>query len=341
MRRFLIFTGLMVASFAAQVQAQVSVQSFTWERNARFELRFTGKGGPVVIKGDLRDGARESYQTKDLQTTVELKSYTTELFLVATITSENDDTGYIFLFEHPVDDWLVMNRAPIRARKIDIMNDFETAVKDFKATTDHAFANILRKMVEYFETNPNKRLQDLLTALETRDESLRTIPRPRASSRRNGQGGVIPGNIPSDARPVGPAEPRNPGEPLDLNPDDADDDVLPNPPVRRRPAPVQEWGGDPYAPRPRQSVPYGGNPGRYDPTTDPDSDWNARERDRARRERERMRRERQNPGTGGYYPDTQRPRYNTDPSYPRPQYSPPSYYQQRPQRGFFDNIFGQ
>jgi hypothetical protein len=316
---FFIFSGLLLASFTAQ--AQTSLQSFTWERNARFELEFTHKNRPVVIKGDLRDGARQSFPSKDLQTTAEFKSFTTELFVVVAITAEGDETGYIFLLERPVDNWIVMNRQPIRARKVDIMNDFETAAKDFKATTDHTFANILRKMTEYFDQNPNKRLQDLLAALENKDESLRTIPRPRGAPRSSNQG-VIPGRVPGGGAP---------GQVPDAT------DVFGEDSAQRRP----------YPPRPPGYV------GENDPSVDPDSDFAARERARQRRWREQRRMQQQQPPQydqwGNPYPPRRNPYYPSDrpvdlrpPAYnSRPQYAPPQYAPPARQRGFFDSLFGQ
>lgn len=320
---FFILTGLLSASFS--VQAQTSLQSFTWERNARFELQLTQKNRPVVIKGELRDGARQSFQSKDLQTTAEIKSYTTELFIVVAITSESDETGEIFLLERPVDNWLVMNRQPIRARKVDLMNDFETAVKDFKATTDHTFANILRKMTEYFDQNPNKRLQDLLAALENKDESLRTIPRPRGAP-RSGNQGVIPGRIPGQVAPS-----QDPGTSEIFGED-------PPPRRPRRPNPEE----DPYAPRP---------PG-YVGEVDPDIDYAARERARQRRLREqrRLQEQQQYDQYGNPYPPRRTPYYPSDrpveirpprQQYAPPQYAPPQYGPPPRQRGFFDSLFGQ
>ena len=316
---FFILSGLLLASLSGH--AQTSLQSFTWERNSRFELQLTQKNRAVVIRGDLRDGARQSYQSKDLQTTAEIKSYTTELFLVVAVTSEGDETGYIFLLERPVDNWLVMNRQPIRARKVDIMNDFETAVKDFRATTDHTFANILRKMNEYFEQNTNKRLQDLLAALENKDESLRTIPRPRGAP-RSGNQGVIPGRVPGGAAPG-----QEPGV----------SDIFGEDPPPRRPrrlAPEDELD----VPRPPGYI------GRNDPSVDPNIDYAARERARQRRLREqrRLQQQPQYDQWGNPYFPSDRP---IDLRPPRRQYAPPQYappqYGPPPgrQRGLFESLF--
>jgi hypothetical protein len=332
-----VLTCLLLTAFTAR--AQTSIQSFTWQQNARFDLRFTVKSVPMEIKGELRDGARQSYQTKDLQTTAEFKSYTTELFLVIAITSENDDTGSIFLLERPQSDWLVMNPAPIHARKLAIMDDFETAMKDFKTVTDFSLANSMRKTVEYFAKNPNKRLQDLLSALENRDESLRVLPRPRGGVQPGNQGvvpGEIPGRspqpapVPSAPAPAPRVTPVAPANPLIPEPY-ADEEEQPKPkPRRRRTAepPADTYGQpfDPYAPQPDQ-----------------DSDWTQRERARQRRQREQNRRRvYTDPYTGQprYYP-SERPPMDI-----RPQYAPPAQYSPQyapPQRrgGFFENLFGQ
>jgi hypothetical protein len=326
-----IFSGLLlipIVLIPIVGQAQTSLQSFTWERNARFELQITQKNRPVTIKGDLRDGARQSFQSKDLQTTAEFKSFTSELFVVVAITSEGDDTGYIFLLERPVESWLVMNRQAIPSRKVDIMNDFETALKDFKSTTDHTFANILRKMAEYFAQNPNKRLQDLLSALENRDESLRTIPIPRGGP-RSGNQGVIPGRSPLSPAPV-----QTPS-----NRDLFGDEVAPTRPRRLAPEDF-----DRSAPRPPGYI------GENDPALEQDREYAARERARQRRLREQRRLEQAPPQYdrfGNPYPTPRRdnPYYPSDRPVdlrppPRPQYAPPQYAPPARPRGFFESLFG-
>ncbi len=321
---FLALAG--VAQAQAQVQAQastqVSVESFTWERNARFDLRMNQKGGAVTLKGDLRDGARELYTTKDGRTTVEIKSYTTELFVVIAVMPEGDDSGYIFLLERPQTEWIVMNDTPIRSRKLDLMTDFETAVKDFKVVTNHTFANVLRKMVEYFEKYPTKRLQDLLSSLETKDPFLNALPRPRAVAKNNDQG-VIPGKSPREARTTPERDPNGP--PTTPPPDSADDDQ-PRGQVRRPSAPTA------YRDR------------------DAEDPWVRRERERQRAlQRERRARElreqqmREQQGYGGYdaygRPMPFEPR-GYEPQRPRFEQRPPPQYRQPP-GGFFDQMFGQ
>jgi len=315
--------GLLLFSFAAP--AQTSLQGFTWSTNSRFDLKIVQNGTPITLKGELRDGGKVIVTGKEA-VSAELKSYNTELFMVVAITMENDETGSIFLLERPMDTWLVMNPKPIRSRKLDLMTDFEGVVTAFKKVTNFSIAQSMRKMVEYFELNPTKRLQDVYDGLEKGDESLRTLPKPKISPRSGNQGVVQPG-MPSEARP-----PRD-GEPLDITP----------------------RGGRPATPPPaveedeREDVRRPSRPRRPAPTVEGDEpDWLRQERERQRRAvRERQRRAPEAPPQYYIDPYTGRPVYR-QPMQPRPrqpQYVPrqPEFHESPPvyrRRGFFESLFG-
>jgi hypothetical protein len=302
--KILISFGLLifVLIFAGAAQAQTSFEGFTWKANSRFALQIVHNGVPVAIQGDLRDGDKGTYAAKEDPTvTAELKSYTTELFLVVAITTENDENGSIFLLERPNADWTAMNRQPIRARKLDLIKDVEGIVEAFKTVSNFGIAQSMRKMVEYFEVNPNRRLDDLYDALERNDDFVRTLPRPRVNP-ESGNVGVV--------------QPRIPDKPYV---EESEEELQrPSRQERRREDPEEYPEFEEYE---EYEKPAYERPQVFTPTQDPV--WAREERERQRQELRRQQYERRL--------RERQPRF-IDPFEPRqPQYSPPQYWQPEPQ----------
>ncbi len=130
-----------------------TMQGFTWEQNSRFELKVSINNKLVtvrvicVMEPKSQWGGKEGYSA-------ELKSYTTELFVVAVLTLDTDETGYIFLLERPEREWIAMNTVGIRARKLNLMKDFETSLELFKTKSNFSLANSLRKTRSSSKSTP-------------------------------------------------------------------------------------------------------------------------------------------------------------------------------------------
>lgn len=250
-----VFFGLAVLSCLAQAQtqapAQVSLESFSWRTNSRFELQLYDSNGPMELRGELQDGATQTYPINETWS-AEIKSYTTELFVVVALTSIQDENGYLFFLERPQETWLLMNETPVRARKLDLMKDFEGVIEAFKQVGNFGVAQSLRKMVEFSEVYPDGRLQDVYDALERGDDFVLTVPRPRGSSAE--QLGIVQPDIPGFDQPAvantvrpSPSEPVAPSPSFNTEPTPSRD--IPSAPVE----PVDTVTDFPAEPRSRVS----------------------------------------------------------------------------------------
>lgn len=193
--------GLMLAGQLAAAQ-NTELRGFSWSNNARFTLNLVHDGRSEVINGELRNNGTAVAPGSKQGLTAEIKSYVADyLFTIVIVTSETSENAAMFLLERPQEKWIVMNARgkAIVTRKVDAMKDYEGVIQTFKKLTNFNVPQSLRKMVEYFEKYPNKRLQNLYAELEaipnSPDQFLAQLPKPRTSPESNDQG-VIPGHTP-------------------------------------------------------------------------------------------------------------------------------------------------
>lgn len=376
-----------VLFLGVSAQAQVAFQSFSWRADSRYELNIFHNNKPVLLKGDLRDGQRS--QAKNLVYTADLKSFTTELFVVVAISIEGDDNAYLFLLERPNAEWIPVTndgdtaaaaRRPIKARKLSPLDDVEGLVTGFARVSNFTIAQSMRKMVQYFGQNPDKRVNDLYDAVERKDADVlvRVVP---SQSRGNGRTvGVVQPGTPAGARQptYGPPSLDNPNAPAG-SPELNDEDLPPPPGYRRLPRPPASIPdrNRPNMPTNRWNQPQFDQTGRpinppsVDEDDDTSNDWVARERARQRRALQERRRVAPQTDEAGQplniqpqqqprvqRPRVQRPQTNTggqlyyDPNtrqyyrlqqgqQPQQRGYYPYGYQTQPQTGgFWNNLFG-
>lgn len=267
--------GLVFCGAFASAQ-DFELRGFTWSNGGRVSLNVAQNGKVENLTGDVRDNSTGPAFSKGL-IRAEIKNYSSiadGLFMIVLVSNQGAESASLFLLERPSQDtgWILMNtdKRGIATREFDGLKDFYGIVDGFKKISNFNLAQSLRKMVEYFEKFPNKRLQDLYreleTTRETADEFLKRQPRPRITPAANDQG-ITPGS----ANGAGARAP----EPVYNNDSGRyEEPTVPAPAPKRKKKPAVEAVDPAYAPQPGD---------------DDYEDWAAKERKRLAAERARRR----------------------------------------------------
>jgi hypothetical protein len=214
--------SVVLAFLASAAWADVDLQRFAWRPDSRFTLTMYVNGNEIVFKGNLRD--EQTAEVKQDAYTAVIKSYDKgESFLSILVTSDYDDMANLFILEGPK-EFKRLGTAPLLGRKATLRSSLEAALTALQQMNSWDPSISLRKLVDFVESHPNKKVEDFADEVELKNPEILTVPKPKPAGRRAEEpvqdnpapvqlepvernGGAYLGPVNDTLPPLGPAEP--------------------------------------------------------------------------------------------------------------------------------------